>query len=116
MNGSIHRRENVDCILQEKEEEKGLVFQSLGKYLSESEELLLKFAAGEKVLSEEEDLNEFEKRLKVEKRGQCLEKPLRCRILKDIQKVSIEIKWQWMKRVHLKKDTEAMVCAKQEKA
>ena len=49
----------VDCILQEKEEEEGLVsceecvnieVQSLDKYLSEREEWMLKFVAGEKGL------------------------------------------------------------------
>ena len=116
MNGSIHRRENVNCILQEKKEEKGLALQSLGKYPSDSKKWLLKFEAGEKALSEVEDPNEFEKRLTEEKRRQWLEKPLRCRFLKETGKLSIEITWQWLKREHLKKDTEAMVCAKQKKA
>ena len=116
MNRSIHCRENVNCILQEKKEEKGLALQSLGKYLSDSQKWLLKFAAGEKALSEVEDPNEFEKRLKKEKRRQWLEKPLRCRFLKETENVSIEITWQWLKRRHLKKDTEAMACAKQKKA
>ena len=79
MNRSIHRRENVNCILQEEKEEKGLALQSFGKYLSDSKKWLLKFAAGEKALSEVEVPNEFEKRLKEEKRRQWLEKPLRCR-------------------------------------
>ena len=55
----IQEKMLVDCILQEKEEEEGLVsceecvnieVQSLDKYLSEREEWMLKFVAGEKGL------------------------------------------------------------------
>ena len=55
----IQEKMLVDCILQEKEEEEGLVsceecvnieVQSLDKYLSEREEWMLKFVAGEKWL------------------------------------------------------------------
>ena len=55
----IQEKMLVDCILQEKKEEEGLVsceecvnieVQSLDKYLSEREEWMLKFVAGEKKL------------------------------------------------------------------
>ena len=55
----IQEKMLVDCILQEKEEEEGLVsceecvnieVQSFDKYLSEREEWMLKFVAGEKGL------------------------------------------------------------------
>ena len=55
----IQEKMLVDCILQEKKEEEGLVsceecvnieVQSLDKYLSEREEWMLKFVAGEKGL------------------------------------------------------------------
>ena len=49
--------------------------QSLGKYLSESEEWKLKFVAGEKGLSDVEDPDAFKKRLKEKKTSQWLEKP-----------------------------------------
>ena len=86
----------------------------LEKYLSESEERMLKFVAGEKGLTEVKDPDAFKKRLKEEKRSQWLEKPLHGRFLKDTENVSTERIWQRLKRVHLKKETEAMVCAVQE--
>ena len=59
MNGSRHLRENVGRLYLE--------VQSLNKYLSKSEGWILKFAAGEKGLSEVEDPDAFKKRLKKEK-------------------------------------------------
>ena len=104
MNGSLHPRVNIIRLyLARKEGERGLInceeyvnveVQSLGKYLSESEEWMLKFVAGEKRLSEVEDPDVFKKRLKEEKRSQWLEKPLRGRFLKDAEKVSTERTWQ----------------------
>ena len=43
-------------------------------------------------------------------------KPLHGRFLKDAEKVSTGKTWQWLKGGHLKKETEAMVCAAQEQA
>ena len=85
--------------------------QSLDKYLSESEEWMLKYVAGEKRLSEVEDLDAFKKCLKEEKtsQGQVSRFPK-----KDTQKVSTERTWQWLKGLHLKKETEEMVCGAQE--
>ena len=60
--------------------------QSLDKYLSERQNQMLKFLAGEKALSELEDPDKFKKCLKEEKRSQCLEKPLHGRFLKDTGK------------------------------
>ena len=82
--------------------------QSLDKDLSESKEWMLKFVAGEKGLSEVEDLDVFKKYLKEEKRSQWLEELLHGRFLKDTEKVSTERMWQWLKGRHLKKkETEA---------
>ena len=77
---------------------------------------MLKFVVGEKGFSEVEDPDAFKKHLKEEKTIQWLEKPLHGRFLKDGQKVSIERMWQWLKEGHLKKETEAIVCAAQEQA
>ena len=89
--------------------------QSLDKYLSKSEEWMLKFVAREKQLSQVKYRDEFKKQLKEEKKSQWLEKPLHGRFLKDIEKVSTERTWQWLKGRHLKKEIEVMVCAAQEK-
>ena len=78
----------------------------------------------EKRLSEVEDPDVFNKRLKgeekerkrEEKRSQWLEKPLHGSFLKDTEKVSTERTWHWLKGGHLKKETEAIVCAAQEQA
>ena len=61
-------------------------WQSMDKYLSKSEEWMLKFVAGKKQLSEMEDPDAFKKQLKEEKRSQWLEKPLHGRFLKDVGK------------------------------
>ena len=126
MNGSLHWSGNV-CrfYLARKEGERGLIsceecvnveVQNLDKYLSESKEWMLRFVAGEKRLSEVEDPDVFKKCLTEEKRSQWLEKLLHGRFLKDTEKVSTERMWQWLKGGHLKKETEAMVCAAQEQA
>ena len=104
MNGSLHPRGNVGRLyLARKEGGRGLIsceeyvnveVQNLDKYLSQSEEWMLKFVAGEKRLSEVQDPDVFKKRLKEEKRSQWLEKPLRGRFLKDAEKVSTERTWQ----------------------
>ena len=126
MNGSLHPRGNVGRLyLARKEGGRGLIIcqecvnvevQNLGKYLSESEEWMLKSVAGEKRLSEVEDPDVFKKRLKEEKISQWLEKPLHGRFLKDTEKVSTDRTWQRLKGRQLKKETEAMVCAAQEQA
>ena len=77
---------------------------------------MLKFVAGEKSSSEVEDPDAFKKQLKMEKRSQWLEKQFHGRFLKDIEKVSTERMWQWLKGGHLKKETGAVVCAAQEQA
>ena len=126
MNGSRHPRGNAGGLyLERKEGGRRLIsckqcvnveVQSLDKYLSESEEWMLKFVTGEKGLSEVEDPGELKKRLKEEKTNQWLKKSLHCRFPKDTEKVSTERTWQGLKGGHLKKETEAMVCAAQEQA
>ena len=101
----------VDCILQEKKRKRAynceewvhMEVQSLDKYLSESKEWVLKFVAGEKGLSEVQDLDTLKKHLTEEKTSQWLEKPLCGRFLKDTEKVSTERTWQWLKGDILRK-------------
>ena len=79
MNGSLHSRGNVGTFyLERKEGGRGLIscekcvnveVQSLGKYLSESKEWMLKFVDGKKGLSEVEKLDAFKNHLKEEKRS-----------------------------------------------
>ena len=83
MNRSLHPRGNVGRLyLPRKEGGRGFIsckecvnmeMQSLDKYLSESEEWILKFVAGEKGLSEVKDLETFKKHLKEERTSQWLE-------------------------------------------
>ena len=80
MNGSLDPGGNVSRLyLGRKGGGRGLIscekcvnveVQSLDKYLSESEEWMLKLVAGEKGLSETEDLDASKKRLKDEKTSQ----------------------------------------------
>ena len=100
IDGSLHAIGNVGRLyFARKEGGRGLIIckecvnveaQSLGKYLSESKEWVLKFLTGEKGLSEVEDSDALKKRLKDEKASQWLEKPLHGRFLKDTEKVSTE--------------------------
>ena len=64
--------------------------QSLDKYLSKSNEWMLKFVAREKQLSQVKYRDGFKKQLKEEKKSQWLEKPLHGRFLKDKEKVITE--------------------------
>ena len=64
--------------------------QSLEKYLSNSNEWMLKFVAREKQLSQVKYRDGFKKRLKEEKKSQWLEKSLHGRFLKDIEKAITE--------------------------
>ena len=83
MNGSLNPRGNVGRLyLPRKEGGRGFIsckkcvnveVQSLDKYLSESEEWMLKFVAGKKRLSEVKDLETFKKHLKEERTSQWLE-------------------------------------------
>ena len=111
-NESLYLRGNVGGLyLAIKEGERGLIsceecvnveVQSLDKYLSESKGWMLKLVAGEKGLSEVEDLDAFKKCLK-EKASQWLEKPFHGRFLKDTEKMSPERMWQWLKGDILRK-------------
>ena len=126
MNGSLHSRGNVGTFyLERKEGGRGLIscekcvnveVQSLDKYLSESKEWMLKFVAGKKGLSEVENPDAFKNHLKEEKRSQWLEKLLHGISLKNTENMSTERTGQWLKRGHLNKETETMVCAAQEQA
>ena len=50
-----------------------------------------------------EDPDVFKKRFKEEKGNQWLEKHLHGRFLKDTEKMSTEIVWQWLNGGYLKK-------------
>ena len=124
MNGSLHPKGNVGRLyFARKEGGRELIsceecvnveVQNLDKYLSESEEWMFRFVAGEKSLSEVEHPDAFKKRLKEEKRRLWLGKLLHGRFLKDTEKVSTDKSWQWLKGGHLEKETEVMVCVAQE--
>ena len=112
MNESLHPRGNVGRLyFARKEGGRGLIsceervnveVQSLDKNHSESLKWMLKFVAREKGLPEVEDRDAFKNRLK-EKANQWLEKPLHGRFLKDIEKMSTERTWQWLKGDILRK-------------
>ena len=132
MSWSLHLKGNIRRLyLANREGGRGLIsceecvnveVQSLGKYLSESKEWILKIVArekgiriiaGEKGLSEVEDLDAFKKHLNKEKTSQWLEKLHHGRFLKDTEKASTERTLQWLKGGILRK-TGAMFCAAQE--
>ena len=108
MSGSLHPRGNVGRIYHaRKEGGRGLIsceecvnVEVQDKYLSESEEWMLKFVTGEKGLLEVEDPDAF----KVFKRR------------KEKSVAGKAAPWQIRKRYRESEYTEAMVCAAQEQA
>ena len=77
VNGSLHPRGNIGKLYHSRkeggrrltscEEYVNVELHSLDKYLSENDEWMLKFVAGEKGLSEVKDPDAFKKRLKEER-------------------------------------------------
>ena len=126
MNGCLHPRSNVGRLyLPRKEGGRGLIScedcvkvetQSLDKYVSTSEEWMLKFVAAERGLTDVEETETFKKQLKDEKKSQWLEKPLHGKFVRDTEGVGTKRNWQWLNGGHLKKETEALIFAAQDQA
>ena len=73
-----------------------------------------KFVVQEKQFAEFEYPDVFKKQLQEETRNQWLELLLHGSFLNNIEKVTTQKTWQWLKGEHLKKEAEAMVCGAQE--
>ena len=126
MNGCLHTRSNVARLyLPRKEWGRGLIGieesvrkerKSLYGYLRESTEWMLQAALKEKVVVEEENLQDYERRIKEEKVKSWKEKALHGKFVQQTSDVAGEESWRWLRNGFLKKETEGLILAAQEQA
>ena len=126
MNGCLHTRSNVGRLyLPRKEGGRGLVGiegcvkwenKSLHGSLRESTEWMLQAALKEKVIVEEETLQDYERRRKEEKVKNWKEKALHGEFIQQISNVAGEESWRWLRNGFLKKEKEGLILAAQEQA
>ena len=126
MNGCLHTRSNVARLyLPRKEGGRGLIGieesvrkerKSLYGYLRESTEWMLQAALKEKVVVEEENLQDYERRIKEEKVKSWKEKALHGEFVQQTSDVAGEESWRWLRNGFLKKETEGLIPAAQEQA
>ena len=113
MNGCLHTRSNVARLyLPRKEGGRGLIGieecvrkerKSLYGYLRESTEWMLQAAMKEKVIVEEENLQDYERRIKEEKVKSWKEKALHGEFVQQTTDVAGEESWRWLRNGFLKK-------------
>ena len=113
MNGCLHTRSNVARLyLPRKEGGRGLIGieesvrkerKSLYGYLRESTEWMLQAALKEKVVVEEENLHDYERRIKEEKVKSWKEKALHGEFVQQTSDVAGEESWRWLRNGFLKK-------------
>ena len=125
-NGCLHTKSNVARLyLPRKEGGRGLIGieesvrkerKSLYGYLTESTEWMLQAALKEKVVVEEENLQDYERRIKEEKVKSWKEKALHVEFVQQTSDVAGEESWRWLRNGFLKKETEGLILAAQEQA
>ena len=126
INGCLHTRSNVARLyLPRKEGGRGLIGieesvrkerKSLYGYLRESTEWMLQAALKEKVVVEEENLQDYERRRKEEKVKSWKEKALHSEFVQQTSDLAGEESWRWLRDGFLKKETEGLILAAQEQA
>ena len=126
MNGCMHTRSNVVRLyLPRKEGGRGLISieervvkesKSLHGYLGETTEWMLQAALNEKVLDEEENLQDYKKRRQEEKIRDWKEKALHGEFVQQTADVAREDSWRWLRNGFLKKEMEGLILAAQEQA
>ena len=77
---------------------------------------MLQAALKEKVIVEEESLQDYERRRKDEKVKNWKEKALHGAFVQQISDEAGEESWRWLRNGFLKKDTEGLILAAQEQA
>ena len=97
-----------ECVVKES--------KSLNGYLGETTELILQAALNEKVLDEEENLQDYKKSGQEEKIRDWKEKALHGEFVRQTADVAGEDSWRWLRNGFLKKETEGLILASQEQA
>ena len=120
MNGCLHTRSNVARLyLPRKEGGRGLIdieecvrreSKSLLGYLRESTEWMLQAALKEKVIVEEESLQDYERSRKDEKVKNWKEKALHGAFVQQISDEAGEESWRWLRNGFLKKGDRRFDC------
>ena len=124
LNGTLHPRANVSRLyLPRKDGGRGLIgcedcvdseTKGLNEYVVNSNEWMLKW-----VRTDMEGIEEMGQSME-EKRAQLMEqwheKPLHGKFVKDTNDVRGGKSWDWLRGGHLKKETEALICAAQDQA
>ena len=77
---------------------------------------MLRAAMKEKVVVEEKNLQDYERRIKEEKAKSWKEKALHGEFLQQTTDVVGEESWRWLRNGYLKKETEGLILAAQEQA
>ena len=126
MNGCMHTRSNVARLyLPRKEGGRGLISieecvnkesKSLHGYLRETTEWMLQAALKEKLLNEQENLQDYQNRRHEEKIRNWKEKDLHGEFVRQTADVAGEDSWRWLRNGFLKKETEGLILAAQEQA
>ena len=126
MNGNLHPRGNVSRLyLPRKEGGRGLISceecvenetRNLIKYIRESSEWMLKCVAEFNEYFDQFWNEDWKEETNRTKKQQWHNKPLHGKFWKDTMEVRGDRSWDWLKGGHLKKETEALICAAQEQA
>ena len=95
-----------DCVRAE--------ISSLTSYISASQERALKAVVEEHILKEN-DLKGMGD-IRQERKDQFKEKPLHGQFFKSVESIADKQSWQWLKKGHLKKETEGLILAAQDQA
>ena len=95
-----------DCVEEEK--------CNLWKYASQSKDTLVKAAGAE--LSLEKYIANVIKKEKKSRLKECKQKVLHGQFVREIECHNESKKWEWLRKLELKRDTESLLCAEQEQA
>ena len=129
MYGALHLKSDVDRLyITRKEGGRGLMSveccvreeeNSLGFYVANSEENLIKGVYAAKTINTEDAVSsgEFKKQIEQERKQNWTEKKMYGQFVREMpENVDKNKTWQWLSKCDLKIGTEALLCAAQEKA
>eukprot|EP00112_Aurelia_sp_Birch-Aquarium-sp1_P013553 Seg288.2 transcript_id=Seg288.2/GoldUCD/mRNA.D3Y31 product="hypothetical protein" protein_id=Seg288.2/GoldUCD/D3Y31 len=124
MDGCIHTRSNVARLyVPRKEEGRGLISieecvkkrsTSLHGYRRDTTEWMLQAALNEKVLDEEENLQDYQKRRQEEKIRDWKEKALHGEFVRQTADVAGDDSWRWLRNGYLEKETGLILTAQEQ--
>ena len=127
MYGALQRKSDVDRLYIKKKEGGRVLISvescvreeenSLGFYVANSEENLIKGVAAAETINTEDTVTsgEFKKQKAQELKQNCHEKKMYGQFIREMpKKVDKDKSWQWLSKSDLKIRTEAMLCAAQE--